>query len=135
MADIEHITTVIESTVSKKEQLQKAIDELDAHRDGIQNCTIQWKDLEHHFSCIHEALKKRVNELIEKEKSFEAKALETREMLEKRDEAVAVKEQASLARVQEQKDAALDVIIEARSKQIEVSVDASAKTSEMPKIR
>lgn len=107
MADIEPIVTAIESTVSKKEQLQKAVEELDAHRDSIQNCTIQWKDLEHHFSCIHEALKKRVDELVEKEKSFEAKALETREMLEKRDEAVAVKEQASLAREQEQKNAAL----------------------------
>ena len=68
MADIEPIATAIESTVSKKEQLQKAIEELDAHRDGIQNCTIQWKDLEQHFSCIQEALKKRVNELIEKRK-------------------------------------------------------------------
>jgi hypothetical protein len=48
-------------------------------------------------------------------------------VFEKRDEAVAVKEQASLTHVQEQKDAALDVIIEARSKQIEVSIDASAK--------
>lgn len=129
MADIEPIVTAIESTVSKKEQLQKAVEELDVHRGGIQNCTIQWKDLEHHFSCIHEALKKKVDELIEKEKSFEAKALETQEMLEKRDEAVAVKEQASLARVQEQKDAALAVIIEARSKQMEVSVDVSAKTA------
>ena len=92
MADIEPIATAIESTISKKEQLQKAIEELDAHRDGIQNCTIQWKDLEQHFSCIQEALKKRVNELIEKEKSFEAKALQTWEMLENRDEAVAVKE-------------------------------------------
>lgn len=129
MADIEPIATAIDSTVSKKEQLQKAIEELDAHRDGIQNCTIQWKDLEQHFSCIQEALKKRVNELIEKEKSFEAKALETREMLEKRDEAVAVKEQASLTRLQEQKDAALAVIIEARSKQMEVSINATAKTA------
>ena len=74
-------------------------------------------------------MKKRVNELIEKEKSFEAKALETREMLEKRDEAVAIKEQASLTRLQEQKDAALAVIIEARSKQMEVSINATAKTA------
>ena len=63
-----------------------------------------------------------------KEKSFEAKALETREMPEKQDEAVVVKEQASLARVQEQKNAALAIIIEARSKQMEVSINASAKT-------
>eukprot|EP01018_Ginkgo_biloba_P014806 Gb_24860 [translate_table: standard] len=134
MADMPSIAAAMESTASKKEQLQKAFLELESHRGALANCTIQWKELEQYFSSLDEAVKKKLDELTEKEKAFEAKASETREMLEKREESVAAKEQASLARVQEQKDAALAAIIEAREKQsleppVKIAGDAENKVN------
>uniref|UniRef100_A0A0D6R4M1 FRIGIDA-like protein n=1 Tax=Araucaria cunninghamii TaxID=56994 RepID=A0A0D6R4M1_ARACU len=130
MTDVESIVAAMESTASKKEQLQKAFEELSAHKDAMQSCTIEWQELDEHFSYIDEALKKKLDCLVEKEKAFETKASETRKVLEKRDEEVAAKEQSSLARVQEQKDIAVSAIRDACPKQMEAPLDSSAKIDE-----
>ncbi|KAH9315072.1 hypothetical protein KI387_023699 [Taxus chinensis] len=129
MAYTESIVAAMESTTLKKEQLQKAFEELDSHKSVMQNSMIQWKELDEHFSYIDESLKKRLKELHEKEKEFNAKASVTRKVLEKRDEDVVAKEQSSLFRVQKQKDAAVSIIHEASSKkQKETPLDSSAKS-------
>nr|AAP31312.2 ABI3-interacting protein 2 [Callitropsis nootkatensis] len=129
ISGMELIVTAMESTTLKKELLQKSFEELDAHKGVMENCTIQWKELDEHFSYIDEALKKRFEELLEKEKQFEAKTSETWKVLEKHDEVVAAKEQASLSRVQEEKDAAVATIQEAcAKKQKEAPIDSSSKS-------
>lgn len=100
----------------KKERLQKAFVDLDEHREALTKCTVQWKELEEHFLSLERSIQKRLEDLEAKERTFEAKMRETREILDKREVSIASKEQASLARVQEQKDAALAVIFEERRK-------------------
>eukprot|EP01018_Ginkgo_biloba_P035041 Gb_33604 [translate_table: standard] len=106
----------MESVDAKKERLQKAFVDLDEHRAALTNCTVQWKELEEHFASLEKNLQEKCEELEEKERAFEAKTKETLEILGKREESIASREQASLARVQEQKDAALAAIFEERRK-------------------
>jgi len=39
MKNIEPIAIAVESIITKKEKLQKVIEDLGPHRNGIQNCT------------------------------------------------------------------------------------------------
>ncbi|KAH9299583.1 hypothetical protein KI387_031265, partial [Taxus chinensis] len=100
----------------RKERLQKAFVDLDDHREALTKCTVQWKELEEHFASLEMNIQKKLEDVEEREKTFEAKAKETQEILDKREQSVSAKEQASLARVQEQKDAALAAIFEERQK-------------------
>ena len=61
-------------------------------------------------------MQKRFDEIVAREKAFEAHTKEVQAVLDKRDEAVSTREQASLARVQEQKDAAIATILEQKRK-------------------
>ncbi|CAN4098625.1 unnamed protein product [Withania somnifera] len=98
----------MDSTTSKIQQLQKAFAELESHRAVTLN--LQWKQLEEHFHGLQKSLKRRFTELEDHEKEFETKIVQSTEMLEKRQAAVIAKEQASLQRLQEKRDAAVSAI-------------------------
>ncbi|KAI3461784.1 hypothetical protein Pfo_018447 [Paulownia fortunei] len=106
--------TVMDSTASKIQQLQKAFAELESHRAVTLN--LKWKQLEEHFNGLQKSLKRRFTELEEQEKDFETKIFESREMLEKRKAAVVAKEQTSLERLQEKRDAAVSALLTAMEK-------------------
>lgn len=106
--------TLIDSTASKIQQLQKAFAELESHRAVTLN--VKWKQLEEHFHGLQKSLKRRFTELEEQEKDFDTKIVESKEMLEKRKADVMTKEQASLQRLQEKRDAAVSAIITAMGK-------------------
>ncbi|ERN20213.1 hypothetical protein AMTRI_Chr06g201150 [Amborella trichopoda] len=114
MDETQAVPMLIETTTSKIQQLEKAFAELEGQRAVSLN--LKWKALEEHFHDLERSLKKRFEELEEKEKAFEARASEAKEMLEKREAAVNAKEEASLDRVQDQRDAALSAIEEAFQK-------------------
>ncbi|KAL0460411.1 UNVERIFIED_CONTAM: FRIGIDA-like protein 3 [Sesamum latifolium] len=109
MEDNISAATLMDSTASKIQQLQKAFAELESHRAVTLN--LKWKQLEEHFHGLQKSLKRRFTELEEQEKEFETKIVESREMLEKRKAAVVAKEQTSLERLQEKRDAAVSAIL------------------------
>eukprot|EP01018_Ginkgo_biloba_P017589 Gb_32064 [translate_table: standard] len=51
----------------KKERLHKAFLDLESHSSALVNFTLQWKELEEHFDSIEQAMRKRFQELGEKE--------------------------------------------------------------------
>jgi len=112
MEDTDSIATLIDSTTSKIQQLQKAFAELESYRAVTLN--LKWKDLEEHFHGLEKTLKRRFHELEDQEKEFENKTRKAREILEKRQAAVYAKEQDTLQRLQEKRDAAVFDIMNAR---------------------
>ncbi|CAK9139448.1 unnamed protein product [Ilex paraguariensis] len=111
MEDTQSVVTLIDSTASKIQQLHKAFAELESHRAVTLN--LKWKQLEEHFHGLEKSLKRRFNELEDQEKEFDTKTVEAKELLEKREAAVVAKEQASLERLQEKRDAAVYAIANA----------------------
>ncbi|EPS68182.1 hypothetical protein M569_06588 [Genlisea aurea] len=107
---------LMESTASKIQQLQRAFAELESHRAVTLN--FKWKQLEEHFNGLQNSLKRRFTELEEQEKDFDAKIAESKDILEKRKAAVMAKEQASLERLQEKRDAAVSAILIAGQKHL-----------------
>ncbi|XAR60870.1 hypothetical protein NMG60_11034406 [Bertholletia excelsa] len=119
MDDSQSVATLMDSTTSKIQQLQKAFAELESYRAVTLN--LKWKQLEEHFHGLERSLKRRFTELEDQEREFEAKTTEAREMLEKREAAIMAKEQASLQRLQEKRDAAVSLITNALQKHRKVS--------------
>lgn len=128
MEDTESVATLIDSTTSKIQQLQKAFAELESYRAVSLN--LKWKELEEHFHGLEKSLKRRFHELEDQEKEFENKTMKAREILKKREAAVFAKEQASLQRLQEKRDAAIFAIVNAREKHRKVSSNGSAIVSD-----
>lgn len=114
MEDADSVASLMDSTSSKIRQLQKAFAELESHRAVTLN--MKWKELEEHFHGLEKSLKRRFHELEDQEKEFDNKTMKAREMLEKREAAVLAKEQASLDRLQEKRNAAIFAIVNAREK-------------------
>nr|XP_048336956.1 FRIGIDA-like protein 3 [Ziziphus jujuba var. spinosa] len=117
--DTQSVSTLIDSTTSKIQQLQKAFAELESHRAITLN--LKWKEIEEHFHGLEKSLKRRFHELEDQEKEFETKTLAAREMLEKKESAIVAMEQASLEILQEKRDAAIFAIAAAREKHRKIS--------------
>ncbi|KAM1684099.1 hypothetical protein TB2_034797 [Malus domestica] len=115
------VSTLIDCTTSKIQQLQKAFAELESHRAVTLN--LKWKELEAHFHGLEKSLKRRFDELESQEKEFETRTVEAQKMLAKRQAAVVAKEQASLDTLQAKRDAATYAITNAREKQRKVSTE------------
>ncbi|KAJ9697535.1 hypothetical protein PVL29_009383 [Vitis rotundifolia] len=124
MEDNQSVATLIDSTTCKIQQLQKAFAELESHRALTLN--LKWKQLEEHFHGLEKSLKRRFNELEDQEKEFEMKTMEAQRLLEKREAAVVAKEQDSLSRLQEKRDAAVFAIVNALGKHDKLSSSGHA---------
>ncbi|XVE72647.1 hypothetical protein DITRI_Ditri11bG0054800 [Diplodiscus trichospermus] len=127
MEDTQSVATLIDSTTSKIQQLQKAFAELESHRAITLN--LKWKELEEHFHGLEKSLKRRFHELEDQEKEFETKTRKAREMLQKREAAVVAEEQASLVRLQEKRDVAVFAITNALEKHRKLSSEEPADVS------
>ncbi|CAK9309862.1 unnamed protein product [Citrullus colocynthis] len=120
--DVTHsVETLIDSTTSKIQQLQKAFAELESHKALTLN--LKWKELEEHFHGLEKSLKRRFDELEDQEKEYETKTTEARQMLEKREAAILAKEQASLENLQKKRDAAAFAVANAREKHRKVATE------------
>ncbi|KAJ6680680.1 FRIGIDA-LIKE PROTEIN [Salix purpurea] len=86
MEDTESVSTLMDSTTSKIQQLQKAFAELESHRAVTLN--LKWKELEEHFHGLERSLKRRFHELEDQEKQYDTKTRRAREILEKQEAAV-----------------------------------------------
>ncbi|KAI3694757.1 hypothetical protein L1987_77727 [Smallanthus sonchifolius] len=114
MEDAKSVATLLESTTSKIQQLQRAFAELESHR--AVTLGLKWKQIEDHFHGLEKSLKRRFTVLEDQEKEFEMKTSQSRQILEKRQAAVMAKEEASLERLQEKRDAAVATIANALGK-------------------
>ncbi|KAM7269985.1 hypothetical protein ACFE04_029199 [Oxalis oulophora] len=130
MEDSQSVATLMDSTSSKIQQLQKAFAELESHRAVTLN--MKWKQLEEHFHGLERSLKRRFDELEDQEKNFESKTRKAQELLEKQEAAVEAKEQATLSKLQEKRDAAVFAISNALSKHNNISpVEPSIPSGEV----
>ncbi|KAL9259722.1 FRIGIDA-like protein [Drosera capensis] len=133
MEDTHSVANLIDSATSKIQQLQKAFAELEGCRAATLN--LKWKELEAHFHGLEKSLKRRFHELDNQEKEYESKTMEARKIIENREAAVVAKEQASLERLQEKRDAAVFSIENAREKQQRVSnVEYAVAVSVVPDV-
>ncbi|NP_001274872.1 FRIGIDA-like protein 3-like [Solanum tuberosum] len=114
MEDTQSVATLMDSTTSKIQQLQKAFAELESHRAVTLN--LKWKQLEEHFHGLEKSLKRRFTELEDQEKEFETKIVQSKKILENRQAAVISSEKASLESLQEKRDAAVSAITIAMEK-------------------
>uniref|UniRef100_A0A7N0UNH7 FRIGIDA-like protein n=1 Tax=Kalanchoe fedtschenkoi TaxID=63787 RepID=A0A7N0UNH7_KALFE len=114
MEDTQSVAMLMDSTTSKIQQLQKAFEELETHRTVALN--LKWKQLEEHLHGLENALKTRFTELEDQEREFKNKTIESQVLLHKREAVVKDKEQESLLRLQEKRDAALICICSALGK-------------------
>lgn len=119
MEDSQSVATLMDSTTSKIQQLQKAFAELESHRAVTLN--LKWKELEEHFHGLEKSLKRRFHELEDQEKEFETKTKKAQEILKKREAAVLAKEHSSLEKLQKKRDAAVFAISTVLEKQRKLS--------------
>ncbi|XP_020580173.1 FRIGIDA-like protein 2 [Phalaenopsis equestris] len=59
----EHIEAAINYTAEKKEDLRKAFADLQSFSSSLVSFTLQWKDIEDHFSSIEKSIEERFREL------------------------------------------------------------------------
>lgn len=130
MEDTDSVATLLESTTSKIQQLQKAFAELESHRAVTLN--LKWKQIEEHFHGLEKSLKRRFTELEDQEKEFEMKTVRAQQVLEKRRAAVLAKEEASLVRLQEKRDVAVIAISNTLRKNKNGHVETVAINSDTP---
>ncbi|KAG9449679.1 hypothetical protein H6P81_009644 [Aristolochia fimbriata] len=64
---LDSVSALIKSTPSKKEDLRKAFEDLQAYSSSLASFTLQWKDLEEHFDSIEKQIQARFKELKERE--------------------------------------------------------------------
>lgn len=128
MEDTQSVAILLESTTSKIQQLQKTFTELESHRAVTLN--MKWKQLEEHFHGLEKSLKRRFNELEDQEKKYEIKIIKAQETLVKRETDIMAKEEASLDRLQEKRDAAVFAVTNALTKHKKTRVGPSDVTSE-----
>ncbi|GJY12931.1 FRIGIDA-like protein [Tanacetum coccineum] len=79
-------------------------------RCAIFTLNLKWKQIEEHFHGLEKSLKSRFIELENQENEFKRKTTQSQQMLKKRQAAVMSKEEASLRRLQEKRDAAVVAI-------------------------
>ncbi|XP_068654842.1 FRIGIDA-like protein 3 isoform X2 [Aristolochia californica] len=108
--------TESQSTTTMIEQLGVVFAEIETHGETSSACMVPWKEIEGHFLDLENSFKKKLSELVEKEKALEEKETKTSELLVQREAEVAAKEQALLDRLQVLKDSAVSAIVEVRSK-------------------
>ncbi|KAF8105654.1 hypothetical protein N665_0157s0220 [Sinapis alba] len=108
MEDTKSVASLMDSTSSKIQQLQKAFAELESQRAVTLN--MKWKELEEHFHGLERSLKRRFHELEDQEKEYENKTRKAQELLEKKKAAVEAKEKVSLERLQKKRDSAVFAI-------------------------
>eukprot|EP00250_Pteridium_aquilinum_P008729 c18165_g1_i1 orf=293-2134(+) len=110
------VSSAIDSLLERKERLHKAFSELESKKAVLTKLGANWKDVDAYLVEVEKRLRNTVEELTSKEAALDAKIKEATEALDKRAADVSSREESSLARVQEQKDAAVVVILELQSK-------------------
>ncbi|CAH8352176.1 unnamed protein product [Eruca vesicaria subsp. sativa] len=95
MEDTNSVASLMDSTSSKIQQLQKAFAELEGQRAVTLN--MKWKELEEHFHGLERSLKRRFHELEDQEKEYETKTRLHKFVSDNRKNLASLKEEIPLA--------------------------------------
>ncbi|CAI5937147.1 unnamed protein product [Closterium sp. NIES-64] len=101
------------------ENVRRSFADLQAKSAMLASCIAQWKELDEFFAASEERLRKREQDVSERERALEEKTRTVTKQLDKRESAIASRESASMQRVQEQRDAAFAALAEERKKWME----------------
>eukprot|EP00250_Pteridium_aquilinum_P018085 c23931_g1_i1 orf=399-2102(-) len=93
--------------LSAKERTEKTISELESFKNLLSAFTSEWKDLDAFIAEVDKSFALKQEELLAKEKAFEEQNVQALQALDKREEAIPIREQSSLTKLQQQKDAAI----------------------------
>ncbi|OUZ99923.1 Frigida-like [Macleaya cordata] len=93
--------------VIHRDRIQKAFSELETQKALLTNCTQLWKNLSTHFSSLEESLLQQTKALDSKLETLDSETKKTLEAIEQRENSIPERESAAIARVEEQKQAAL----------------------------
>lgn len=119
--------------LSSKERTEKAISELESFKNLLAAFTSEWKDLDAFIAEVDKSVALKQEELQAKEKAFEEKTLLASQALDRREEAIPIREQSFLAKLQQRKDAAIAKYSDDHTlppKQDSMDVDAPAAADE-----
>lgn len=114
---------------SKTEELRKAFVKLDDQRAALASCMLQWKEVEAYLSEVDSNMQKRLGEICEKEKAFDARVKDFEAEMEKREDAFAGKERSFVARIRECKDSAIAELVEEKRKWMELLESCESEAS------
>ncbi|XP_010254145.1 PREDICTED: FRIGIDA-like protein 4a [Nelumbo nucifera] len=101
------VALVMATEVIDKDRFQKVFEALETRKTLLTNCTEIWKKLSSHFSSLEESLLQKSKALDSKIEALDSETKKTLEALEQREKSIPERESAAIARVQEQKEAAL----------------------------
>ncbi|PON94540.1 Frigida-like [Trema orientale] len=93
--------------VVNTERVQKFFDDLEAQKTILSTCTHLFTTLSTHFNSLQHTLSQKYEILESKIQALESHSAETLESLESRENSIPERESASVARIEEQRDAAL----------------------------
>ncbi|MCO5596450.1 hypothetical protein L7F22_050513 [Adiantum nelumboides] len=124
------IASAIDSLLERKEKLHKAFSELESKKSVLTKLGANWEDVEAYLVEVEKRLRNSVQELASKESALEARVKDSSEALGKRAADVSSREEASLVRIQGQKDAAVAVICELQSKHEAAEKEETSKEVE-----
>lgn len=79
VSSISKIEDAINSIPEKKEKLRKSLESLQSYSSSLASFTLDWKDLEDHFSSVEKSIDERFKALKEKEKEKEIQNQEEEE--------------------------------------------------------
>ncbi|KAI5064816.1 hypothetical protein GOP47_0019511 [Adiantum capillus-veneris] len=118
--------------LSAKERTEKTFAELESFQNLLAAFTSEWNDLDAFIAEVDKSVALKHEELLAKEKAFEEKNMKAFEELDKREEAIPVREKSLLAKLQHQKDAAIAKYGDGPSadKQEAMDVDVQASDDE-----
>ncbi|MCO5611059.1 hypothetical protein L7F22_065309 [Adiantum nelumboides] len=118
--------------LSAKERTEKTFAELESFKNLLAAFTSEWNDLDDFIAEVDKSVALKHEELLAKEKACDEKNLKALEELDKREEAIPIREKSLLAKLQNQKDAALAKYGDGPSveKQEDMDVDAHASDDE-----
>lgn len=122
------VASAIDSLLERKEKLRKAFSNLEGKKDVLTKLGANWKDVDAYLLDVEKRLRSAVEDFTSKDADLEVKMKDATAALDRRAANVASREESSLARVQEQKDAAVAAIRELQS-QHEISKKEEEDTS------
>ncbi|XP_042482129.1 FRIGIDA-like protein 4a [Macadamia integrifolia] len=90
-----------------RERFQKAFDKVEAQKNLLTTCSDLWKHLSKHFSSLEESLLEKSKALDLKIETLDSETKKTLQELEEKENSIPKRESEAIARVEEQKAAAL----------------------------
>ncbi|CAI8619799.1 unnamed protein product [Vicia faba] len=94
--------------IAQTERVNQFFNELESHKNSLTKCTDLFTTLSNHFSTAQNSISQKLQTLDSKFQSLESRSKETLESLNNQEDSIPERESSAAARIDEQKEAALD---------------------------